>query len=81
MEMEVAPVISQLSRDDPPAELIVVGEAPNEFITGGVPEVVVTVTVAEALTEPELLVAVIVYVVVAAGVIVLEPEVETAPMP
>jgi hypothetical protein len=72
--------MDQFSSDDPPGEMVV-GEAPKESITGGVPEVVVTVTVAEAATEPEPLVAVIVYVVVAAGVIVLEPEAETAPMP
>jgi len=57
--MEVAPVIFQFSVDDPPAEMSV-GEAVNEIIFGGVPEVVVTVTGAGAVTDPWLLVAVMV---------------------
>lgn len=57
--MDVAPVIFQLSCVDSPAE-IVGEEAAKEFITGGVPEVVVTVTGAVAVTDPWLLVAVIV---------------------
>jgi hypothetical protein len=77
--MDVAPDICHLNCDDPPAEMVV-GEAVNEVISGGVPEVVVTVTVAVAVDNPWLLVAVIVYVVVAAGVIVLVPEAETVPM-
>jgi len=59
MEIDVAPVIFQFSVVDCPAD-IVVSEAVNEVIFGGVPEVVVTVTEAGAVTDPWLLVAVIV---------------------
>ncbi len=56
--MDVAPVISQVSCDDPPADMVGF-EAVKEFITGGVPEAVVTVMEAVAVTDPLLLAAVI----------------------
>lgn len=43
--------MAQFSSDDPPDEMVV-GEAVNESICGGVPDVVVMVTVAEAFAEP-----------------------------
>ena len=51
MEMEVAPWMLQLRVDNPPAEMLL-GLAVKEFITGGEPSVVVTVTVADAVTDP-----------------------------
>jgi len=59
MEIDVAPVISQLRVVGCPAEMLG-GVAMNVVIFGGVPEVVVTVTGAVAVTDPWLLVAVIV---------------------
>jgi len=71
MEMLVAPAVDQLSELLAP-EVIVMGAAENELMAG-LPPLLVTVTVAVAVTEPALLVAVNVYVVVAVGLTLVEP--------
>jgi hypothetical protein len=71
MPMLVAPLVVQLSVLLPPAVMLA-RFAVNELIVG-FGFVAVTVTVAVLVTEPALLVAVSVYVVVALGVTVVEP--------
>jgi hypothetical protein len=67
----VAPVVDQLRVELAP-EVMLAGLAVKELITG-LPVVAFTVTVAVAVVEPALSVAVRVYVVVAVGLTLVEP--------
>jgi hypothetical protein len=75
-DMDVAPVTLQLNVELPPA-VIPVGLAVNELITGTETGAAATVTVTCRVTEPAELVAVNVYVVVAAGEQVALPDAGT----
>jgi hypothetical protein len=76
IERVVAPDVVQLSVLASPSE-IPVGLAVNELIVGRFGLVTVTVTV--AVTDPEVFVAVSMYVVVAVGLIVIVPLSEVDP--
>jgi hypothetical protein len=80
MEIEVAPAMFHWRVADRPV-VIVLGFAVKLLITGGTETAAVTEMIVDAVIVPELLVALIVYVVVAVGDTDCVPEAETVLMP
>jgi hypothetical protein len=80
IEIEVAPVIFHLRVEDCPT-VIVLGFAVKLLITGAPVVPAETVMIVDAVIVPELLVALIVYVVVAVGDTDCVPEADTVLMP
>ena len=79
METDLAPVTFHCNNEECPAVMLP-GFEVKLTITGG-PSGEVTVTVVEAITEPELLMAVKVYVVVMEGDTDFVPDSGTVPIP